>query len=147
MWKFCKFVSFAYGIKNPGAGEPWEKMHGVSFQCLVGGDASPMCVHREAHTCPGYYQICPWHGERCSAVTGEFMPATRSALATIVQRVVRGQRQPFCGQTQGVAGICAAAPNLAGISKGLQASLRWHPIVQALAGSCGHPCGGTRKHP
>jgi hypothetical protein len=22
MWKFCKFVSCAYGMKNPGTGEP-----------------------------------------------------------------------------------------------------------------------------
>ena len=78
-----------------------------------------------------------------------------------------GSDSYFCGRTQGVAGMCAAAPNLAGISRELQAFLRrrncaginrelqassWRhpqafmrrrPIVQALAGSCRHPCGST----
>ena len=27
-WKLCKFVPCAYGMKNPGRGEPWENMHG-----------------------------------------------------------------------------------------------------------------------
>ena len=47
-----------------------------------------------------------------------------------------GSDSHLCGRTQGVASICAAAPNLAGISREVQASLRQHPGVVCVYGIC-----------
>ena len=50
-----------------------------------------LCVCTVKHThVQGTIEGGPWHGEGCSTVAGEFMPAMCSALATIVQRVGRG---------------------------------------------------------
>ena len=91
MWKFCKFVSCAYGMKNPGTGEPWEKMQGFLSNASLAEMHRPcVCTVKHTHV-QGTVKGGPRHGERCSTVAGEYMPAMCSALATIVQRVVRGQ--------------------------------------------------------
>ena len=90
-WKLCKFVPCAYGMKNPGTGEPWEKMQGFLSNASLAEMHRPcVCTVKHTHV-QGTVKGGPRHGERCSTVAGEYMPAMCSALATIVQRVVRGQ--------------------------------------------------------
>jgi hypothetical protein len=89
-WKLCKFASCDYGMKNPGAGEPWEKMHGFLANASLAEMHRP-CVCTVKHTrVQRTVKGGPHHGERCRTVAGEYIPAMCSAVATIVQRVVRG---------------------------------------------------------
>lgn len=90
-WTFCKFRSCAYGMKNPGTGQPWEKMQG--FLCNVSLDSMRRpCVCTVPH---GHINGCvkggPRHGERCSTVSGEYPPRMCSALAAIVKSHVSGR--------------------------------------------------------
>ena len=122
MWKFCKCVSRAYGMKNLWIVEPWEKMQGfLSNTSLAEMHRPCVCTVKHSHV-QGTIKGGPRHGERCSTVAGEYTPAMCSALATIVQRVVRGQWQPFLrANTWSCRHVFAAAPNLAGIGRELQA--------------------------
>ena len=90
-WTWCKFPSCAYGMKNPGTGEPWEKMQAFLSNTSLASMRRPCtCVVKTAHV-QGCVQGGTRHGERCSTVAGEYPPDMCSALAVIVQKVVRGQ--------------------------------------------------------
>ena len=94
-WKFYKFKSCPYGMKNPGTGEPWEKWQGfLSNVSLAEMHAPCVCTMKHGHI-QGIVKGGPRHGERCSTVAGAYTPDMCSALATIVQKAVpvRG-----CGQ-------------------------------------------------
>ena len=90
-WIFCKFVVCAYGMKNPRKGESWAKMQGVRPDASLAEMHHP-CVCTVEHThAQGLINGGPRRGVRCSRVVGECALAMCSALATFVQRVVRGQ--------------------------------------------------------
>ena len=128
-WTFYTFASCACGVKNLGTGEPWEKMHGVSCQCLVGGDASPMCVHREAHTCPGYGQ---------KVVHGMGSAAAQSPASTCQPWAAHWL--PLCRE------LCAGSDShFAGEPRELHAFCGGTHFLQALAGSCRRPCASTQR--
>ena len=90
-WTFCKFPSCAYGMKNPGTGEPWEKMQGCL--CNVSLDLMQLrCVctvpHGHVH---GNVKGGPRDGERCSTVAGAYPPRMCAALAAIIKSHVSGK--------------------------------------------------------
>ena len=143
--------------------EPWDwramgEVAGVSFQCFIGGDACPMCLHHEARAHPGYCQRWP-------TAWGALQHSRRRVHSIHVQCAgyhcaescacvwVWAVTAFFCGRTQGVAGIIAVAPRSiyvvgTGISRGLQASLRQRPGVARVAELCqaagGELCGTSR---
>jgi hypothetical protein len=86
-----KFPSCAYGMKNPGTGEPWEKMQGFLSNTSLEQMRRPCeCNVQHGHI-QGIVKGGPRHGERCTTVAGAYTPAMCSALAVIVQKVVCGQ--------------------------------------------------------
>ena len=94
-WKFYKFKSCPYGMKNPGTGEPWEKWQGfLSNVSLAEMRAPCVCTMKHGHI-QGIVKGGPRHGERCSTVASAYTPDMCSALATIVQQSV-----PLCGCRQ-----------------------------------------------
>ena len=100
--------------------EPWDwramgEVAGVSFQCFIGGDACPMCLHHEARAHPGYCQRWP-------TAWGALQHSRRRVHARHVQ--CAGYH---CAESCACVWVWAVTAIFAGGHRVLQASLQWHP--------------------
>ena len=90
-WKLYTFRSCPYGMKNPGTGEPWEKLQGFLCNASLDSMQQPcVCTVPHGHV-KGVVKSGPRRGERCSTVSGEYPPRMCSALAAIVKSNVHSR--------------------------------------------------------